>query len=151
MLSSLVNPQSAVAATAASAYVPPQSFYSQHCGEPPKPPRIPVMETMTSPDWERDDIEIKFNELVTEWRANKSRASSFASRNAYVPAYQFIIGMGPKVLPFILRELIKQNEDWYWALKAIAREDPVPPENRGKLREMREAWLAWGRTKNYVR
>jgi hypothetical protein len=98
----------------------------------------------------RDDIEIKFNELVNEWRTQRTRASSFSSANASLPAYQFIIGMGEKALPYILRELSKKDEDWYWALKAISREDPVPQEHRGKRSLMRQSWLEWGRAKKYA-
>jgi hypothetical protein len=99
---------------------------------------------------QREDIEIKFNELVNEWRAQRTRASSFSSENASLPAYQFIIGMGEKVLPYILRELSKKDEDWYWALKAISREDPVPAEHRGKRSLMRQFWLEWGKAKKYA-
>jgi len=99
---------------------------------------------------QRDDVEIKFNELVSEWRAQRTRASSFSSANASLPAYQFIIGMGEQALPYILRELSKKDEDWYWALKAISREDPVPPEHRGKRSLMRQLWLEWGKAKKYA-
>lgn len=99
---------------------------------------------------QREDVEIKFNELVNEWRAQRTRASSFSSANASLPAYQFIIGMGEKALPYILRELSKKDEDWYWALKAISREDPVPPEHRGKRSLMRQLWLEWGKAKKYA-
>ncbi|MGB6897276.1 MAG: hypothetical protein WBE12_01690 [Candidatus Acidiferrum sp.] len=99
---------------------------------------------------QRDDVEIKFNELVSEWRAQKTRASSFSSANASLPAYQFIIGMGEKAVPYILRELSKKDEDWYWALKAISREDPVPPEHRGERKVMRQLWLEWGKAKKYA-
>jgi hypothetical protein len=97
----------------------------------------------------KDDPE--FERLVEEWQAQRSKSSSFAGRDAILPAYQRIIGMGPKALPLILRALAKQNDNWYWALKAISGEDPVSPEDRGKTRVMREAWLRWGRAKGYVR
>lgn len=51
--------------------------------------------------------------------------------------------MGPGVLRF-LREELEQNSDvWFWALRAITGHDPVPPEHRGQLPEMRQAWLRW--------
>ena len=61
------------------------------------------------------------------------------------PAYQQIIGMGPAVVPLLLRELEREVDHWFWALKAITGADPVPPASRGKVREMAEAWLRWGR------
>jgi hypothetical protein len=63
------------------------------------------------------------------------------------PAYQRIIGLGTAAVPLILAELEKDLDQWFWALKAITGEDPVPPESRGKMREMADAWLNWGRKK----
>ena len=63
------------------------------------------------------------------------------------PAYQQIIGMGPPALPLILRELERKPEHWFWALRSIAREDPVLPNHRGVVVEMTQDWLNWGRRK----
>ena len=63
------------------------------------------------------------------------------------PAYQQIIGMGPQALPLILRELEHKPEHWFWALRSIAREDPVLPKHRGVVAEMTQDWLKWGRMK----
>jgi hypothetical protein len=98
---------------------------------------------------EKKDLESEFKELVNTWKAEKS-AASFVSSMVMHPAYQQIIGMGPKALPWILRELEKKTDHWFWALKSISRQDPVPPESRGTMREMRDAWLKWGRDNGYV-
>ena len=37
-----------------------------------------------------------------------------------------------------------EPDHWFPALKSISGEDPVPPEDRGKVRRMTKAWLAWG-------
>jgi hypothetical protein len=37
------------------------------------------------------------------------------------------------------------SDHWFVALKRIAGEDPVPPQARGDLDRMAEAWLSWGR------
>jgi hypothetical protein len=36
--------------------------------------------------------------------------------------------MGKDAIPLLLRELGKKSGRWFWALKAITREDPVPVE-----------------------
>jgi hypothetical protein len=127
--------------------------YSQLFGRP-NDPRYSTMqfdeESTVLLRAQREDVEIKFNELVSEWRTQRTKTSSFSSANAYLPSYQFIIGMGEQALPYILRELSKKDEDWYWALKAISREDPVPPEHRGKRSLMRQLWLEWGKAKKYA-
>jgi hypothetical protein len=61
------------------------------------------------------------------------------------PAYQRIIGMGTAAVPFLLCELERRPDHWFWALTAITGADPVKPEHRGKLREMANAWLKWGK------
>jgi hypothetical protein len=145
-----IQAQAAQAATAAVFFIDEQSVYSQKYRQSEKATKSAPLEEMASLDWQREDVEIKFNELADEWRAQRSRASSFSSANASLPAYQFIIGMGEKALPYILRELSKKDEDWYWALKAISREDPVPSEHRGKRSVMRQSWLEWGKAKKYA-
>jgi hypothetical protein len=96
-----------------------------------------------------EGIESEFRELVAIWKKER-RTTSFSSQMAMHPAYQRIIGLGKAALPLILGELDKDLDHWFWALKAISGEDPVPSESRGNLREMANAWLEWGREKGYA-
>lgn len=66
------------------------------------------------------------------------------------PAYQQIIGMGPDALPLILRDLADEPAPWFWALRAITGEDPVPEAERGDVDRMVEAWLSWGMRRNLL-
>jgi len=89
---------------------------------------------------------IKFQDLRREWHEARGGRSSVAEM-AMLPAYQKIMGMGPDVLPHILTQLRyegDQPDHWFWALAAIADTNPVPPQSRGKVREMARAWLEWG-------
>jgi hypothetical protein len=61
------------------------------------------------------------------------------------PAYQQIIGMGKEALPFLIRELERNPDHWFWALRAITGEDPVPAEHRGRVRLMAQDWVKWAR------
>jgi hypothetical protein len=92
----------------------------------------------------------KFQRLTKQWRDERDQKTSVSDMVMH-PAYQQIIGMGREATPFILRELSQEVEPdhWFWALKAITGEDPVPPESRGKIFEMASAWLRWGREKGY--
>jgi hypothetical protein len=58
--------------------------------------------------------------------------------------------MGPIVIPLILSEMVRKLGHWFWALKSITGEDPVSPEQRGRINEMTEAWLSWGREQRYI-
>ncbi|MBD2145725.1 STAS-like domain-containing protein [Sphaerospermopsis sp. FACHB-1194] len=89
-----------------------------------------------------------FTTLVEEWR-EETRGVSSTNQMCMHPAYQQIIGMGEPVIPLLLRELEKKSGRWFWALKSISREDPVPPEYRGNTKEMTKAWLDWGRERGY--
>lgn len=97
----------------------------------------------------KSEIGERFHTLATRWYAETALLSS-VSEMAMHPAYQEVIGLGRNAVPFLLRELQQQPRHWFWALRAITGEDPVPPDQRGKIREMTAAWLQWGREQGYV-
>ena len=94
-------------------------------------------------------MESTFEALAEEWRRDTGMLSS-VSRKAMHSAYQQIIGMGSEVVPFILRDLQKSPDHWFWALQAIARESPVPSEHAGDIRRMTQDWIKWGKIKGHL-
>lgn len=92
---------------------------------------------------------IRFSNLKEEWEDEIAALSSVTDIGMH-PAYQQIIGMGPIVIPLILSEMVRKLGHWFWALKSITGEDPVSPEQRGRINEMTEAWLSWGREQRYI-
>jgi hypothetical protein len=94
-------------------------------------------------------LETTFKELAERWKAETQFLSS-TSKAVMHPAYQRIIGMGQTVVPLLLRQLEESPDHWFWALRSITGEDPVPPESAGHLRRMSEAWLRWGREHNFI-
>ena len=99
-----------------------------------------------SRQWSRP--EIRFNMLKTEWENDTAFFSSI-TEIAMHPAYQQIIGMGPLALPYIFAAMREKPDLWFWALKSITGEDPVLPEQRGKIKEMTTAWLRWAEQQGY--
>jgi hypothetical protein len=95
-------------------------------------------------------LQARFRMLAQAWKRDVLNCSS-VTQMAIHPAYQQIIGMGPDALPLILRELRREPNHWFWALRAITGEDPVSPGSRGRLSEMAEAWLRWGRQRGLLR
>jgi hypothetical protein len=88
-----------------------------------------------------------FRELVSQWKEETWFISSIKKRIAH-PAYLKIIGLGRKVIPWLLEELEREPDYWYAALEATARPNPVPDaENVARLKE---EWLAWGRLNGYL-
>ncbi|MDZ8187073.1 MAG: hypothetical protein RMX96_19775 [Nostoc sp. ChiSLP02] len=100
----------------------------------------PVIETR--------EIETEFRELAEQWR-RETGMLSVISKISMHPAYQRIIGMGQPVVPLIMRELEREPDHWFWALNAITRANPVKPEQRGRLQQMAQAWIEWGKANGY--
>lgn len=94
-------------------------------------------------------LEERFQRLAIAWREECGPTSSITEM-AMQPSYQQIIGMGHDALPLLLLELEDDPDHWFWALKAITGEDPVPPQSKGRLSEMAKAWLSWGRENHLI-
>ena len=94
------------------------------------------------------EVEAVFRSLVHEWKSRRSH-SSCVEDMAIDLAYQKIIGLGPEVIPFLLAELDREPDHWFWALFAITRHDPVPEDSRGKIEKMAAAWIEWGKQHGY--
>ena len=90
-----------------------------------------------------------FRQLADQWRVDTLYLSS-TTEIATHPAYQRIIGLGPQVISLVLAELERDPGHWFWALKALTGEDPVPPADRGNRPAMAAAWLRWGRENGWT-
>jgi hypothetical protein len=91
----------------------------------------------------------RFRRLAAEWK-QQSRYLSNTAQMAMLPSYQRIIGMGLPAVPFLLEELQREPNQWFWALEAITEENPVPAEANGKVRRMAEAWIEWGKRNGFI-
>jgi hypothetical protein len=58
--------------------------------------------------------------------------------------------MGNEALPLILSELKQRPDQWFAALKEIAKLSPLPEADRADPRKARDAWLAWGKEKGLI-
>src|SRR5947199_9625078 len=95
-----------------------------------------------------ESVEEKFRRLASVWLAETAVVSSSSDLVAH-PAFQEIVGMGPAVIPLLLRELGKRSGHWHRALRRITGVDPVAPEDRGNIDKAAEAWLRWGKEQGY--
>jgi len=102
-----------------------------------------------SPLLKGSDLERRFHELVSEWRAEVAPLSSSTARVQH-PAYRAIIALGPAVVPLLLRELEQRPNHWFAALRSLTGADPVPLADRGRIRAMTEAWVTWGKEHGYL-
>jgi hypothetical protein len=96
------------------------------------------------------ELVARFRKLKNEWETDTAAYSSL-TEIAMHPAYQQIIGMGQVAIPLIMDEIRRKPGHWFWALKSITGEDPVPPEKRGRIKDMTKAWLQWWEDRKYLR
>lgn len=95
------------------------------------------------------EVSDQFAKLASEWKS-LTRYMSNSAQMATVWPYQQIIGLGQPAIPFILRELERETDHWFWALEAISGENPVSDEQAGNVDVMAQAWLAWGRQRGLI-
>lgn len=93
-------------------------------------------------------IEDTFRELRDRWSEETEYLSS-PYEMAMNESYQQIIGLGESVVPLILQDLISTHDHWFWALKAITRQNPVNDQDAGDITNMANAWIAWGKEQGY--
>jgi hypothetical protein len=103
----------------------------------------------TKPRASPEDTRERFQRLAREWK-EQARYMSNTAQMAMLGSYQRIIGMGWDAVPLILEELQREPRQWFWALEAITEENPVPEEAAGKVRQMAEAWIEWGKKQGYI-
>jgi hypothetical protein len=98
---------------------------------------------------EQQKLRRDFLRLSAQWKRDTEFISSVTDMVTH-PAYLRIIGMGADVLPLLLAELQNAPDHWFCALEAITQTNPVPSEDRGKVKEMVEHWIKWARRQKIV-
>ncbi len=95
------------------------------------------------------DIQQQFRKLVRQWKKDTDHLS-VVGRMVRHPAYLEIVSMGPPAVPLLLAELQRDPDFWFDALQRITKENPVPEQSAGKVKEMARAWIEWGIEKGYL-
>jgi hypothetical protein len=94
------------------------------------------------------NLEFQFAALAFEWKRDRGVSSS-SRELAQHPAYQAIIELGDAAVPLLLRELEREPDHWFIALKTITNADPIQLGSRGNLPLMTKDWVKWGRANGY--
>ena len=89
------------------------------------------------------EIASLFSDLAEEWRESTALESNL-ERIILDRSYQRIIGLGPEVLPYVLKDLDETHDHWFWALMAIVGDDKAAGQT--SVGAAVEAWLAWGKS-----
>jgi len=103
---------------------------------------------ISAPHKGASELETLFQEHVEMWKADTEHYSSVTKMILH-PSYRRIMGMGPAVLPILLRELRERPDHWLVALNAITGIDPAP--EKSTFDEAVGAWLQWGVRQGYLR
>jgi hypothetical protein len=96
----------------------------------------------------QETVEEQFTRLAEEWQSAVAHLSSATKRDNH-RAYREIIGMGPIVVPFLLRDLETHQRHWFTALSAITGANPITEQDAGNIANMAKAWFAWGKKEGY--
>ncbi|MBI9039083.1 MAG: hypothetical protein JEY97_13190 [Bacteroidales bacterium] len=91
----------------------------------------------------------KFLRLKDRWKSDTLFVSSSTVMISN-SAYKEIISLGSLAIPWIIRELQKANDHWFFALEKITGENPIKTENIGKVEKMKEDWIEWASKNDYV-
>jgi hypothetical protein len=85
-----------------------------------------------------------FRKLTAEWRQAVVVLSSDDARMRH-PACRRIVQLGREAVPLILAEL--ERDAWHWGgvLAEITGEQPVAPDDAGRIERVAVAWLGWAR------
>ena len=96
-----------------------------------------------------ESLELPVVRLLARWREQTAYLSSSSQITGH-SAYQELIALGSPALPYLFRDL-EQTGDGHLsrALTALTGADPVPAEDRGKIREIVDAWLKWARENGF--
>lgn len=110
-----------------------------------------IFEISSKNDRNPDDqaLQEKFNTLATQWINDVEGMSSTVEMTKH-PSYQEIVNMGEPIIPLLLGNLDQNPLYWLHALRQITNENPVNPEQKGKINQMAQAWLNWGKEKGYI-
>ena len=95
-----------------------------------------------------ETLEARFRRLADEWHDAVAHHSSTTVRNSH-PAYREVIGMGPAVVPLLLRDLEKNHTHWFGALREITGANPIPESAAGNITQMTDAWLRWAKDNHF--
>lgn len=97
-----------------------------------------------------EDEEEYFNKLADRFEADTS-VYSFLCRDH--PCYITMKKMGEKAIPFLLRRMEKELT-WLMGIFSewLTKEEgpKIPEEKRGKIKELTEIWLKWGKEKGLI-
>jgi hypothetical protein len=110
---------------------------------------VKAVRIVQDPDWSVEGLAdrtfepiYEFQRLTRQWKKETFLCSSVNALEQH-PAMRKIVGMGKKAVPLIMVSLEGESAWWFGALRELTGINPVPAEDSGRVRQMREHWLKW--------
>ena len=98
-------------------------------------------------------LEQRFHEQADKW-ARETQHLSSPMQKAVHPSYQAILGMGSEnkneVVRLLLLDLQQNRRAWFWLLSYLTADNPIGPDDAGRMDRMIGAWAKWGREKGLL-
>ena len=88
--------------------------------------------------------------FLSQWFREGTWMHSASSQIDKHPAAKLIIAMGEPAIPMVLRELTNHPHHWYGILQQLTCAQPVPENHAGRMAQVRQDWLDWGRDNGYI-
>jgi hypothetical protein len=96
------------------------------------------------------DYVTEFNQLLNRWKSETAILST-TREMMELESFHRMVNMGDRIVPLIVEELKTQPGFIFLALHLITGENPVPPQARGRVPEIINAWLSWAsRNRRYA-
>jgi hypothetical protein len=96
-----------------------------------------------------DGVADEFKKHEKKWKQGTRHLSSPTDKYLH-PSHARIIGLGWPAVAHILRSLKRRPDDWFYALRAITGENPVPVNVAGDIKQMSEHWFSWGKQRGLI-
>ena len=98
-------------------------------------------------------LEQRFREQADKWAKETQHLSSPTQKAAH-PSYQAILGMGSEnkneVVRLLLLDLQQNRRAWFWALSYLTADNPIGPDDAGRMDRMVGAWVTWGKDRGLL-
>ena len=88
-----------------------------------------------------------FDIYSTIWKQETIFSSSI-SEITNNSSYQAIIKLGYDIIPFIIDDLKKSDNHWFYALEAITNHNPIKRGHEGDVVLMKRDWIEWAEENN---
>ncbi len=95
----------------------------------------------------KQQLKEKFEAYTSIW-ITETMFSSSVHEIINNSAYRSIVKLGKDVIPFIIEELKKEENHWFYALEALTGQNPIKQEHRGIIRLMKSDWIEWAEKNN---